>query len=846
MNRLFYLPFCLLVLSAMALILYADRWLESSAETNEAGEFGRRESGKEANEDFLLIRAYPDAYIDPAAFGAVVNKALAAAHNAVREEESWIVEGPGNIGGRINCSAIDPVNPNTMFVGNASGGIFKTTDGGLNWTPVFDAQPYLAIGAITIDPSDHQTVWAGTGDLNISGYPFIGDGIYKSIDGGLTWTHMGLTAQCIVAKIIVDPTNSAIIYAAAMGIPFFESADRGLYKSTDGGLTWNQVLFVDEDAGIIDVVMSPADPLTLYAASWNRIRNNQSTVVYGPDAHIYKSTNGGNTWSVLTNGLPAFNTCRIGLAISQQNPSKLYAMIVDTTLVLQGVYKTVNAGSSWSNVTGNFDNGVFGTQGWYFGKIYVNPANDNQIYVPGVDLQKSSDGGNNWSTATPPWWTYEVHADGHYMDFVNENTFYYCTDGGMYKTTDNCATWSDAEDIPNTQFYHVAYNPFQADQVFGGAQDNGTTGGSALGINGWERIYGGDGFKPVYDPVNSNLFYVETQNGGLAYTNNGGLSFDDFTNGIDWNDRVSWDMPYIISPVNHTVFYCGTYRVYKRNGAPNGSWSPVSPDLTDGVVYGDRFHVITTIAQSSLNENFLYAGTSDGNVWYSQDGSNWVNVTSGLPERYVTSIFASPGDTTGVYVTHSGYKNNDFIPHIHKSVNNGQNWTDISGDLPQWAINDVWVMPGNEATIFVATDGGVYYTENGGVNWNRLGNNMPLIAVYDIEFNPVSNRLIAGTFARSIWTIDISKLTGIQAPAPANNQVAVYPNPVTDYLTLDLNNSLVSSIVIYNTKGEVVFSRENIHPRPKPEIPVVDLPAGIYYFQLKGQDQAYSGKFVKM
>lgn len=846
MNRLFYLPFCLLVLSAMALILYADRWLESSAETNEAGEFGRRETGKEANEDFLLIRAYPDAYIDPAAFGAVVNKALAAAHNAVREEESWIVEGPGNIGGRINCSAIDPVNPNTMFVGNASGGIFKTTDGGLNWTPVFDAQPYLAIGAITIDPSDHQTVWAGTGDLNISGYPFIGDGIYKSIDGGLTWTHMGLTAQCIVAKIIVDPTNSAIIYAAAMGIPFFESADRGLYKSTDGGLTWNQVLFVDEDAGIIDVVMSPADPLTLYAASWNRIRNNQSTVVYGPDAHIYKSTNGGNTWSVLTNGLPAFNTCRIGLAISQQNPSKLYAMIVDTTLVLQGVYKTVNAGSSWSNVTGNFDNGVFGTQGWYFGKIYVNPANDNQIYIPGVDLQKSSDGGNNWSTATPPWWTYEVHADGHYMDFVNENTFYYCTDGGMYKTTDNCATWSDAEDIPNTQFYHVAYNPFQADQVFGGAQDNGTTGGSALGINEWERIYGGDGFKPVYDPFNSNLFYVETQNGGLAYTNNGGLSFDDFTNGIDWNDRVSWDMPYIISPVNHTVFYCGTYRVYKRNGAPNGSWSPVSPDLTDGVVYGDRFHVITTIAQSSLNENFLYAGTSDGNVWYSQDGSNWVNVTSGLPERYVTSIFASPGDTTGVYVTHSGYKNNDFIPHIHKSVNNGQSWTDISGDLPQWAINDVWVMPGNEATIFVATDGGVYYTENGGVNWNRLGNNMPLIAVYDIEFNPVSNRLIAGTFARSIWTIDISKLTGIQAPAPANNQVTVYPNPVTDYLTLDLNNSLMSSIVIYNTKGEVVFSRENIHPRPKPEIPVVDLPAGIYYFQLKGQDQAYSGKFVKM
>ncbi|MGB3075347.1 MAG: hypothetical protein WBB36_08490, partial [Chitinophagales bacterium] len=741
-------------------ILFNQGGSVSSAQVSSEWKKEGNETEKEANEDFFLLRSYPDAYVDPIAYEAVLKDAVAR-KNSIREEKSWLVEGPGNIGGRINCTAIEPGNPNTMYVGNASGGVFKTTDGGINWNPIFDEQPYLAIGAITIDPSNHQTIWVGTGDLNISGYPFIGDGIYKSTDGGINWTHMGLTAQSIVSKIIVDPVNSNTIYAATMGIPFFESADRGLYKSTDGGLNWSQKLFVDEDAGIIDMVMSPSDPQVLYAASWNRIRNNQSSVVYGPDAHIYKSTNSGENWTMLTAGLPSFYTSRIGLAISQQNASKLYAIIVDTTFVVQGIYKTINAGSSWTNATGNFDNGLFGTQGWYFGKVYVNPVNDNQVYVPGVDMQQSLDGGNNWSSATPPWWTYEVHADGHYLDFVDGNTFFYSTDGGMYKTTDNCSTWNDAENIPNTQFYRVAFNPFSPNQSYGGAQDNGTTGGDVSILDSWPRIYGGDGFQPIFDPVNGDLFYVETQNGGLAYTNSGGLSYNDFTNGIDFNDRRSWDMPYIMSPSNHTTFFCGTYRMYKMTNAPNGTWSAISADLTDGVIYGDRFHVITAVSQSPDNANYLYAGTSDGNVWNSLNGSSWNNVTSALPDRYVTSIHASPNEAATVYVTHSGYKYNDFIPHIHKSINNGQNWSDISGDLPQWAINDVLIVPGDEGKIFVATDGGIYYTENGGTNWNRLGNNMPMLAVYDIEINPVTNKLIAGTFARSIWTIDISNITGI-------------------------------------------------------------------------------------
>ena len=672
----------------------------------------------EANENFFLVRSYPDSYVDPKAYDAAVKK-ITSEENTNREEVSWMQEGPGNIGGRINCMAIEPANTNVIYAGNASGGIFKTTDGGASWNPVFDEQPYLAIGAITIDPNNHQIVWAGTGDLNIGGYPFIGDGIYKSTDAGATWIHMGLTDECIISKIIVDPSSSNTVYASAMGIPFFTSNDRGLYKSTDGGLSWSQVLFVDVDAGVIDMVMDPTNPQTIYAASWNRIRNNEVSEVSGPDAHIYKSTDGGITWTMIGNGLPDFITSRIGIAISQQNPDKLYAVIVDTTYVVQGIYKTENGGSSWSNATGNFDNDIYGAQGWYFGKIYVNPANDNNIYVPGVDLQQSFNGGSLWSQATPPWWLYQVHADGHYMDFVNGNTLYYCTDGGMYKTTDNCANWSDVENIPNTQFYHVAYNPFSPDQSFGGSQDNGTLGGNASGFNSWNRIFGGDGFKPFFDPDNSNLFYVETQNGGLAYTDDGGFyNFYDFTTGIDEEDRRSWDMPYLMSQQDNTYFICGTYRIYEMNGAPFGTWSVISPDLTDGPVSEDRFHVITTVSQSPLNANYLYAGTSDGNVWATSDGSTWNNVTSFLPERYVTSILASPINSNTVFVTHSGYKYNEFIPHVHKSQDNGQNWTDISGDLPQMAVNDIVVTPGYEDKIFVATDGGVYYTVNGGL---RLG-----------------------------------------------------------------------------------------------------------------------------
>ncbi|MBA3649121.1 MAG: T9SS type A sorting domain-containing protein [Chitinophagales bacterium] len=799
---------------------------------------------EDVSEDYFLMRAYPDAAVDMQAYDAALKDAMTP-KSAQRESAAWTVEGPGNIGGRINCMAIEPGNPDVIYEGNAAGGIFKTTDGGITWNAIFDNEPYLSIGAITVDPNNPQTIWAGTGDVNISGYVFIGDGIYKSTDGGGTWKNMGLSETKIISKIIVDSSNSNIVYAATMGLPFETNTDRGLYKSIDGGETWSKILFVDVDAGIIDMVIDPVNPNIIYAASWNRIRNNYFSEVYGPDAHIYKTTDGGSTWNILNNGLPDFTTCRIGLAISKQNPEKLYAIIVDTIQFgVQGIYKTINGGTTWTNALGNFDQETFGTQGWYFGKIYVNPANDEQIYVPGVELQTSTDGGNKWNPATPSWYSYLVHADGHYMEFVDQNNFYYCTDGGMYKTTDNCNTWTDCENIPNTQFYHVTFNENDPSDYFGGAQDNGTLSGSNASFNGWNRTFGGDGFKPYFNPNNAMVQYAETQNGGLWYTTDAGNSYTPFTNNLDL-ERQSWDMPYLMSPLDPTVFYCGTYQMNKLTDAPFGSWLPISEDLTDGT--DDRFHVITTLTQSPLNGLILYSGTSDGNVWSTtDDGNTWNLVSSNLPDRYVTSVQASPNEVNTVYVTHSGYRDNDYIPHVHKSIDNGKNWLDISGDLPQLAANDILISPADETIIYVATDGGVYKTENGGVNWNRLGSNMPFIPVYDIEFNLSNNKVIAGTFARSIWTIDAETEVGIASVDKSLKAMSIFPNPASNVITIDLEENSANKISFYDAAGQLMLPERVGSSAGLVSFSLKDFMPGIYYIHILSGKENVVQKFVKV
>ena len=580
------------------IILFFSYPFSNSGSTIEPESFIWEDNRQYPYEDFFLQKSFPDdaPNIDAieSAFRQIKQSELY--RNAPAGfDEPWITQGPGNIGARINTVAVHPLSEQIIYAGFSDGGVFKTTNGGQSWTPIFDEQNFLAIGDVVIDPHNSETIYVATGDHNISGFPFIGDGLYRSKDGGQTWQHLGLRDQRIISKVIIDPTNKDIIYAACMGLPFERNRDRGLYKSIDGGQSWEQVLFISEQTGVIDLIMDPNDSKTLYAAGWDRIRNNKESTVRGENADIYKTTDGGQTWQELYGNLPKGVNTRIGLANSKMNSNVLYAMYVDNELEgdcegtgynLKGIYKSIDFGATWTPIPTDLQaNGLpcnaLGGFGWYFGKLRVNPNDDNDLFLLGVDLWRTKDGGQSWFRATPNWWDYNVHADKHDLVFTAANNFLLATDGGLYKADINNENWEDLENIPATQFYRVAYNPNFPDWYYGGAQDNGTTGGNRLGINEWPRIYGSDGFQPVFHPTNPNKFYVETQRGGIRVTEDGGKNFRSATAGIDGEDSRNWDMPYLMSSHNPDVLYVGTDRVYRSETDTIPFWNPISERLTE-------------------------------------------------------------------------------------------------------------------------------------------------------------------------------------------------------------------------------------------------------------------------
>jgi len=794
---------------------------------------------------FYFQRAFPDAYMDVEAYKNVMEEA-AKTRSSVRGslfDVPWKNEGPNNIGGRINAVVTNPGNPDIMYVGNTTGGVFKTTNGGADWFPIFDDNPFLATSCITFDPADPDILYVGTGDHNISGYPAIGNGVYKSEDGGETWIHLGLSEQSIVSRIIVDPNDSQTIYAATMGLPFEKSNDRGLYKSTDGGTTWQQSLFLSDSAGVIDIVMDPFDSQTLYAAGWNRIRNAFKSLVKGPDSRIFKTTDGGEHWTMLTNGLPLVDNSRPGLAISQQTPGLIYALFVGSNYNLYGIYKSTDYGNSWVELnTNSLPDDYLGGFGWYFGQIRINPVDDNKLYALGVSMYQSDNGGNTWYESTP-WWS-DIHADKHDLYFVNQNTLLLSTDGGLYKSTDNGSSWDDIENIPNSQFYRVKVNHHNPDVYFGGMQDNGTARGNNASQNSWEREYGGDGFQPLFDLYNPMVFYAETQNGNLVVTTNNGSDWYDFTNGIDYNDPRSWDMPFARNQENE--YFTGTNRMYKNTNPPFGSWSAVSQVLTS--ISNNGYYIISEIGTSRLNPDIVYAGTSDAFVWRSLDGgSTWTDITGDLPQRYVSAVRASPNFEGGVFVSHSGYKMNEYIPHIHRSEDYGDTWVDISGNLPAFAINDIEILWDNaDSVIFVATDGGVYATLNGGADWSRLGNNMPIVPVYDIEIDEQNNKLIAGTHARSMMSFPIDSLMVVTGnhEIKKTETLALYPNPAVNSVFIEVpgGNELENQMMIYDLNGRLI--KNQTIRGGKNEIDLNGLDCGTYIIRIKGKDLNYSGRLV--
>lgn len=801
---------------------------------------------------FFMQRSYPDKSFDYKAYLKVMQ--VEATHTLMKtdyEIPQWRLEGPENIGGRINVVVAHPQNHNIMLVGNVTGGIYKTIDGGTHWYPVFDQHPYLSIGALVFDPVNPEILYAGTGDPNIGGYPFIGNGLYRSADTGETWEHLGLEEVGIISRISVNPKNNQVIYVSAMGIPFERSIHRGLYKTTDGGQTWTKILYIADNAGIIDLAMNPQHPDTLFAAAWNRIRNNHESIVYGEDARIYRTYNGGTDWTLLTNGLPQDVHSRIGLSMNQSNPDQLLALYISTVFETEGIFQTVDGGNTWTEIPiSTLDGSALGGFGWYFGQIRINPYNHNQFFLLGVDLHRTDNAGQTWQMVGPPWYTYEFHADKHDLIFLDQNTIIVSTDGGLYKSEDAGDTFTDIENIPNTQFYRIAVDPVRPGKYAGGAQDNGTSYGNFETAGNWEKIYGGDGFQPVFDPVDPGIMYTETQNGGLVYTTDflsQNYWFDDFTSMIDENDRRSWDMPLTMSPLNHTVLYTGTYRVYKITNAPYGNWSPISGDLTEGT--NNRYHVITVVEPSPLDANVIYAGASDGYASFTNNGgSNWTSIREGLPVRYITCIKASADLVSRVFISHSGYKDNEFIPHIHRSDDYGNNWVDISSDLPQLAINHIEILPGHsDSVLFVATDGGVYHTLNGGQSWVRTGSAMPAVPVYDIAYDQHNNRIIAGTHARSMMSISVDSLlmnSGNSISRANTMDVKIYAgngNKVIIFAPQAFKNV---RITISDMSGKMIFHQLKNLSQGENHFELPAVPEKIYIIHLQQGGKRFSKKIM--
>lgn len=825
------------------------------------------------DELFYLDRNYPDYSSSPDIFHQHLQQVMKADKASARShrglDHPWKIEGPGNIGGRVNTIAVDPLNPDIILLGYSQGGIYRSEDRGLNWKSVFDDQISLSISHIAFDPHHTQRVFATTGDVNISGYPFLGSGIYRSDDGGMHWSYTGLAGTGVLSKMSCDPNDENILYAASMGYPSHKGNERGVFRSIDGGQHWEKTLFIDDSTGIIDLVTDPVRPGYVYVSGWTRLRSSKVATTIGPGTDFYRSKDYGETWENITDILPGGLHSRTSVEISADGTLfvSFIGFVEDTDCggyneSLKGIYRSADGGTSWTRIPADPSVGLpcnlFGSFGWYFEVLKVNPENADDISLLGVDLYRTLDGGQTWFLSAPEWWTYEVHADKHDLVFAN-GQMYLATDGGAYQTpVDQSQPWIDIENNPSTQFYRTTFNPHQPDQYVGGAQDNGTSSGNAANLNGWNRLYGGDGFQPQFDPTETTWAYYMTQNGDIAWTTDG-FNFSALDNGL--TGTRYWDMPFVMSSQDPKILFCGTNQVFRIDMRDSiYTWMSISPDLTKGeIILGSRYPAMTALAQSELDVKRLYAGTQDGKIWTTPDGGlNWTDISEGTPGFYVTSITCSTKDSMGVFATYSGYRDNDNTPYIYKSNDAGKTWISLGENVPMLGVNSILILPGwNDEILLAATDGGVYVSFNAGVAWDRLGGDFPYMPVYDLEYNPVENTIVAATFSRGLMTFPVEELDLVSSLTDHQNATStginLYPTLVQDHITLDFekyqDKGKVLTISMLDISGNII-QQWKINPSPQQKINLtinINTAPGMYYVQILNQkNEKQISRFIKL
>ncbi len=707
--------------------------------------------------------------------------------------------GPARQGARILAVVAHESDPFTFYLAVASGGVWKTVNNGTTFTPVFDDAGRLTFGALAIAPSDPNVLWVGTGDAACGRLTIIGDGVYKSTDAGKTWTHMGLTETRHIGRIAIHPKNPDIVYVAALGLHFSFNEERGLYKTTDGGKTWEKSLFISDKVGVVEVAIDPLDPDTVYANTYDKWRVPWHFEEAGPETGIYKSTDGGETWKRLAGGLPEGKLGRSGLAIYPKNPNIIYATIdnfntrppteaeikqaqqrnqeAEGRRIGGEVYRTEDKGESWTKMSP--DNVSVGGGKWY-GQIFVDPNDDKIIYVPSTPLLRSTDGGKTWGpgrslTNNAPG----VHVDHHavWINPINSKHIILGNDGGLAITYDFGKTWDVFENIPAAQFYAIGVDMDEPYNIYGGTQDTGSVKVPSNGKSGqvtvdeWASVGGGDGMFNQPDPNNSRWLYNSSQFGSMQRLDQKtGISVRiQPRRGQDEPPlRFNWNSPIHISPHNSRIIYIGS-QVLHRSIDRGDSWQEISPDLTTNdpeKLKGNIEHCdITSISESPVTAGIIWVGTDDGNVQITQDGgAHWTNCAKNLEKAgapldfYVSRVFASNFNEGSAYVVKTGFQRDNFEPLVFKTDNYGASWFSISSNLPQEIIYVIFESQINPALLFVGTDIGVYVTLNGGRTWHSFRNNMPVNPVHDLLIHPRENDLVVGSYGRGIYVTDISPL----------------------------------------------------------------------------------------
>ncbi|WP_303808221.1 sialidase family protein [Sandarakinorhabdus limnophila] len=701
----------------------------------------------------------------------------------------WREVGTAMPSGRIARFAVHPTDQRIIYAASASGGLWKTVNAGATWTPIFERQGSVSMGAVTLDPKDPNTVWLGTGEQNNVRSSLYGDGVYRSKDGGATWEHMGLRDSRHIGRILVHPDDSNTVYVAALGSLWGPGEERGLYRTRDGGKTWTRLLRPSQFTGVVEVAMHPTNPNILYAATFQRERRQWSMIGGGTEGGLWRSTDGGDTWARVGNGFPTTAAGRVGVTFCPGKPDMLYATAVGPD---GGTFRSTDGGTSWERRNKDVQSH------WYYGEVFCDPMNPERIYVPTTPLSRSDDGGKTFTNVLKG----QVHADNHTM-WINpkdSNHLILGNDGGMYTSRDGGQRWTWQSNLPLMQLYTVAADmqePFY--HVYGGTQDNGSWGGpigtrfdDGIANEDFLFLSGGDGFYAVADPTDSDIIYSQSQYGGLVRTNRKSMAQKRIQ---PWQPqkgefppyRWNWSAPFVISPHDPKTLYFGANVVF-RSRDRGDTWERISPDLTrqlsrdalplqgkiqpanaidlhsSTALYGNTH----SLSVSTMRPGLLAAGTDDGLIQVSRDdGRTWVksSVFPGVANQKKVGMVAWSSTNEGTLVAvFDGHQDNDFAPHVVRSDDFGATWRNITADLPAFGpTKSIAVHSKNGELLFVGTDMGVYFSRDGGGHWLPLRSGLPTNSVQGLMVHPRENDLVIGTHGRGFWVLDdinlVEKLT---------------------------------------------------------------------------------------